>query len=370
MASPLLPDLAGADTCPDCRVDHRDIPPGGGCPIHGHQLTKLIDTNAWTCPVQGCAYTQTGAPPAMTTTSPAIPEPHAPATELAIRDGQPFWSDKQLAALRQLGIDGASNADLAVFMHFCQRTGLDPFARQVTMIKRGSKWTIQTEIDGYRVIARRAATRNRQVISYGPTIWVDENGKEYRRWVSSRPPAGAEVTIYIDGAPFPGYARYEAFVARDSSGNPVNLWKSMPDHMIAKCAEAQALRKAFPQDLADTITGDEAPREYADAADMAWNQPGPAIQPKRRRVLARRTSTEDGLPEAADRLAIEWDRLGVQDVDEQLNLTAALAGTDTVLDSVRDLPADELGRIAGLLADCTDLGEVHQLIDAGDKPAT
>jgi phage recombination protein Bet len=365
MASPLLPDLATADTCPDCRVDHRDIPPGGGCPIHGHQLTKLIGTDAWTCPVQGCTYTQRKAPPAMTTTSPAIPEPHAPATELAIRDGQPFWSDKQLAALRQLGIDGASNADLAVFMHFCQRTGLDPFARQVTMIKRGSKWTIQTEIDGYRVIARRAATRNRQVISYGPTIWVDENGKEYRRWVRSTPPAGAEVTIYIDGAPFPGYARYEAFVARDSGGNPVNLWKSMPDHMVAKCAEAQALRKAFPQDLADTITGDEAPpREYADTADMAWNQPGPAVLPKPRRKSPAVTPTR------TQQITETWERLGVTDLDEQLNLTAALAGTDTVLDSIADLTLDEQQRILTLLADCSDLGEVHQLIDAGDKPAT
>jgi recombination protein RecT len=71
---------------------------------------------------------------------------------------------------------------------------------------------------------------------------------------------------------------------------------------------------------------------------------------------------------AAGRIREAWDRLGVSDVDEQLNLTAALAGTDTVLDAVEDLPEDDQERIADLLGTCDDLGQVHQLVSAGDKP--
>jgi recombination protein RecT len=71
---------------------------------------------------------------------------------------------------------------------------------------------------------------------------------------------------------------------------------------------------------------------------------------------------------AAGRIREAWDRLGVSDVDEQLNLTASLAGTDTVLDAVEDLPEDDQERIADLLGTCDDLGQVHQLIAAGDKP--
>ena len=50
---------------------------------------------------------------------------------------------------------GANNADLAVFFHHCARTGLDPFARQIYLIGRGGKQTIQTGVDGFRLVARR-----------------------------------------------------------------------------------------------------------------------------------------------------------------------------------------------------------------------
>jgi hypothetical protein len=89
-------------------------------------------------------------------------------TDLAVRSGstltiatdQQYWSDRQLAALHQLGLADASSADLQVFFHQCQRTGLDPFARQIHMIGRNvqnprtnqweTKYTIQTGIDGFR----------------------------------------------------------------------------------------------------------------------------------------------------------------------------------------------------------------------------
>ena len=72
----------------------------------------------------------------------------APASDLAITTDQKFWTDKQIAALEQLGVARASNADRAVFFHQCVRTGLDPFLKQIYMIPRDGKQTIQTGIDG------------------------------------------------------------------------------------------------------------------------------------------------------------------------------------------------------------------------------
>ena len=61
---------------------------------------------------------------------------HETGSALTIQDGQEFWSAHQLAALVQLGVKDAPNGDLAVYFHQCQRTGLDPFARQIYMIGR------------------------------------------------------------------------------------------------------------------------------------------------------------------------------------------------------------------------------------------
>ena len=71
-------------------------------------------------------------------------ELHSPAA-LAIRPGQQMWTDKQAAALAALGIKGATKADLAVFMHYCQKTGLDPFSRQIYGIMRRVKGDRQVE---------------------------------------------------------------------------------------------------------------------------------------------------------------------------------------------------------------------------------
>ena len=74
-------------------------------------------------------------------------------TALAVSNDQKMWDEKQLAALKQLGLANAPKADLAVFLHYAQRTGLDPFARQLYMIERGGRYTIQASIDGLRIVA-------------------------------------------------------------------------------------------------------------------------------------------------------------------------------------------------------------------------
>ena len=98
----------------------------------------------------------------------SIPEPMG--SELAISDRQSRFTPGQRVALSHMGVGDAPDEDVDVFFHVCQRTKLDPFARQIYMIGRkervmdargewvdGTKYTIQTGIDGYRTIARRIA---------------------------------------------------------------------------------------------------------------------------------------------------------------------------------------------------------------------
>lgn len=180
---------------------------------------------------------------------------HQPATHgsvLAIKEEQDFFNPQQIAVLSTLGVRGASTEDLGLFFHQCQKTGLDPFARQIYMIQRAGKQTIQTGIDGFRLIARRAADKRGETISYADTLWADENGNWSDLWLDPKKrPSAAKVVIYRNGQSFPGLAMWSEY------GSDQAMWKKIPAHMLAKVAEALALRKAFPQDLSGLYTADE-----------------------------------------------------------------------------------------------------------------
>lgn len=179
-------------------------------------------------------------------------------TSLAISMDQSFWTDVQLSALKTLGLANAQKGDLAFFFHQAQRTGLDPFARQIYMIERGGRFTIQTSIDGFRIIAQRSGKYRGQA---GP-FFCGEDGKWGDVWLKNTPPLAAKVGVYADGWAEPLWA-----VAKwDSYAQQSPIWKRMPDLMLAKCAESLALRKAFPNDLSGIYTDDEM--NQADVAEV------------------------------------------------------------------------------------------------------
>jgi phage recombination protein Bet len=182
---------------------------------------------------------------------------HAPSSDLAITGEQKFWTDKQKAALAQLGVANASNADLAVFFHQVVRTGLDPFLKQIYMIERDGKQTIQTGIDGFRLIARRAVDKSRETLGYEDTLWCGADGEWKRVWLESEPPHAAAVVALRNGNRFPAIALYNEYVIVRRDGKPNRTWANRPAGQLEKCAEALALRKAFPQDLSGLYTSDE-----------------------------------------------------------------------------------------------------------------
>ena len=208
-------------------------------------------------------------------------------TALALRDDQTEWDKQQLAVLEANGIDSdVSEAELAAFLHECQRRKLDPFSRQIYLIGRKDKnkgrkvYRSQTSIDGFRLIARRAADKSGIDYSYEDTIWFDDKGGRHEVWLSPGLPAAAKVVVVRNGCRFDAVARFSAYVQTDWNGNPTRMWQSMPDVMVAKCAEALALRKAFPEDLGGIYTeeemaqADNPQRVQAVSVEVVRDEPG------------------------------------------------------------------------------------------------
>lgn len=177
------------------------------------------------------------------------------------------FDHEQLELIKTQIAPGASDGELALFVQQCQRTGLDPFSRQIyavmrdQSVKQGNQWikipkmTIQVAIDGFRVIAERHGQYTGRV---GP-FWCGQDGKWLDVWLAKEPPSAAKVGVLRHGftEPLWAVARFEAYASRKQDGSLIGLWGKMADVMIAKCAEAQALRSAFPNDLSGLYTGDE-----------------------------------------------------------------------------------------------------------------
>ena len=217
--------------------------------------------------------------------------PATPAT-LAIVPGQVTWDKFQDAALAQIGLKDAGNPEKAVFLHQCQRTGLDPFSRQIYMIPRNEfdtdtkqwrkKWTIQTGIDGWRVIRDRAERREgvRGILSR--FTYYDHEGTEHKVWVQSGPPVACEVTYTVRDrngveTPYTSILRFGEYVQLNKDDKPIAQWAVKEVHMLEKCTEADVYRKAFPQDFSGIYLDDAMPAPDPDA---------PPVQPERQRVTA------------------------------------------------------------------------------------
>jgi len=170
------------------------------------------------------------------------------------------WNQSQLELIKTQIARDCSDEELKLFGMVCQRTGLDPFARQIYALVRndrnapnGKKMSIQISIDGFRLAATRSG-------KYGgsQTFWcgVDQVWREV--WLTNDLPLAAKTEVYRLGSdrPFVGVAKFDSY-KQEYNGKLSNLWAKFPDLMIGKCSESLALRKAFPAELSGLYSTEE-----------------------------------------------------------------------------------------------------------------
>ena len=151
----------------------------------------------------------------------------------------------QLDLIKHTVAAGATDAELKLFLYDCERRGVHPLDRLIHFTKRGGRYTPVVGIDFLRT---RAADTGEMAGSDDAVF--DKDART------------ATVTVYrlTRGTryAYTATARYDEYVP-DAGPNlrGDTLWRKMPHVMLGKCAEALALRKAFPQQLAGLYVKEE-----------------------------------------------------------------------------------------------------------------
>ena len=176
------------------------------------------------------------------------------------------YTAEQVQILKTQIAPGVSDMELRYFLTVANKRGLDPFSRQIYAImreqwdaglrRRVPKMTIQTGIDGLRAIADRTGH-----YAPGDESWeMGNDGMPVSATVSVEKLVGGTWKRYSATAHWDEYA---AWTKRDGQDVLAGLWAKMPKRMLAKCAEALALRKGWPEQMSGLYITEEM--EQADA---------------------------------------------------------------------------------------------------------
>lgn len=186
------------------------------------------------------------------------------ALQIAPKTESVTWTEKQKELIKSTVANGTDDDEFKLFLYVAKQRGLDPLLRQIHAVmrwdsmKKREAMAIQVGIDGYRLIAARTGR-------YCPGSRTEFETKQ-------SPPgtmgqllsATAFVKVLIpDGqgghqwTEVSETAYFDEYCARKKDGKPNHMWANKPRIMLAKCAEALVLRKAFPAELSGLYTNEE-----------------------------------------------------------------------------------------------------------------
>jgi len=169
----------------------------------------------------------------------------------------------------------ARDNSIAMVLDYCKSANLDPMQKPVHIVpmwdkdSKSMKDTIMPGIGLYRI---QAARSNKYAgvsePEYGDTVNTKLGGVNisYPEWckVTVKKLVGDNIVEFTAKE---YWLENYATVKRDSAA-PNTMWTKRPFGQLAKCAEAQALRKAFPEIITQQPTAEEMEGKFIEEKDV------------------------------------------------------------------------------------------------------
>ncbi len=177
----------------------------------------------------------------------------------------PTVTHDQMDLIRTTIAKDATPDELKLYLYDCARIGVHPLDHLLHFTKRSGKYTPITSIDLMRI---RAAETGELAGSDDAVFSGTPGHADF----------AAKVTVYrlVQGqrAEFSATARWSEY-----KPDQAFMWNKMPHTMLGKCAEALALRKGFPRQLAGLYAKEEMDQaEKASRAPVVRPEPSSPVQ--------------------------------------------------------------------------------------------
>lgn len=190
-----------------------------------------------------------------------------------------FLSKDEVALLKRSMLSKYPDDEQETFIRICQRTRLDPFTKQIYATRRYQKVRDEhgeykkvptlvpvTGIMGLTAVAERTHSYDGCEIA-----WSAKDGEWKAEWLQTEAPEAARCIVYHKHRSHPevGIARWNSYVGQQWNQDKkqweiTDFWERMGDYMLAKCAKAQALRGAFPDQLSNIYIREELDSNVTD----------------------------------------------------------------------------------------------------------
>lgn len=188
-----------------------------------------------------------------------------------------WLSADQLRTLRKNEAAGGTLADFSTAIKKAHRQNLDPLQDHVFFLANYDKnkgrevLSLGISIAGLRSIAQSTG----EYAGQKGYFWCGPDGQWTDVWLKDEPPAAAKVGVLRQSfkEPLWNVARWDDYCPKNNKGNPMFMWADMGPHMLGKCCEANALRRAFPDRVSELYIPEEMDKKRSDSVSSSESAP-------------------------------------------------------------------------------------------------